>query len=135
MPSSFHTFHIRVYYEDTDLGGIVYHPNYLKFAERARTEMLRENGFDQYLLKEKEDLIFVIKELSIGYHKTSRLDDVLTVKTETVDVGPASLKMSQQIFRDDLLVASLVVTLATISPTTFKIKKMPVVLKNFFTNS
>ena len=98
-----HFFPVRVYFEDTDAGGIVYHANYLKFAERARTEMLRLGGQNQSLLMNDDDtpIAFVVRHCSIDYNKAARLDDLLIVETGVVRVGGARLLMKQDIRRQD----------------------------------
>lgn len=94
-----HVFPVRVYYEDTDAAGIVYYVNYLKFAERARTEMLRLLGRGQQAMMEREGVAFAVKSCRIEYHRPARLDDALEVRTGLVEVGGASLKVRQRIFR------------------------------------
>ena len=96
-----HRFPVRVYYEDTDAGGIVYHANYLKFAERARTEMVRALGVSQQRLLAEEGTAFAVRGLSIEYLRPARLDDALEVVTELLTVGGASLALAQRIHRAD----------------------------------
>ncbi|GFM82040.1 tol-pal system-associated acyl-CoA thioesterase [Pseudomonas cichorii] len=86
----------RVYYEDTDAGGIVYYVNYLKFMERARTEQLRALGFAQSELA-KEDLLFVVHSSEARYHKPARLDDELLVSAEVIELNRVSLRFKQQV--------------------------------------
>ena len=93
------TCDIRVYWEDTDAGGIVFYANYLKFFERARTEWLRSLGVSQQSLKEKTGGMFVVSESSLKYHQPARLDDVLIVSTELLEVGRASLLLAQSAMR------------------------------------
>ena len=88
----------RVYYEDTDAGGIVYYVNYLKFMERARTERLRELGFAQSQLA-GEDLLFVVHSSEARYHAPARLDDELLVSAEVIELNRASLRFKQQVRR------------------------------------
>ena len=88
----------RVYYEDTDAGGIVYYVNYLKFMERARTEQLRELGFAQSELA-KEDLLFVVHSSEARYHKPARLDDELLVSAEVIELNRVSLRFKQEVRR------------------------------------
>ena len=76
---------IRVYYEDTDAGEVIFYANYLKFMERARTELLRKMGFDHKILKEKYKLLFAVKNLTIEYIKPGHLDNLLTVTSELLD--------------------------------------------------
>jgi acyl-CoA thioester hydrolase len=89
-------FPIRIYWEDTDAGGIVFYANYLKFFERARTEWLRSLGIAQYELKEKSGGMFVVSETQMKYHAPARLDDLLEVTAQTLNAGRASLVLSQQ---------------------------------------
>jgi acyl-CoA thioester hydrolase len=90
---------IRVYWEDTDAGGIVYYANYLKFFERARTEWLRERGVKQQALREQTGGMFVVQEAQVRYLKSARLDDELQVRTTLLEQGRASMRMLQQCWR------------------------------------
>jgi len=110
-----HKISFRVYYEDTDVGGIVYHPNYLKFAERARTEWLRELGFEQSHLMEKEGIAFIVSQLTIIFHAPAKLDDLLTIETSCKDVRKVALTMEQKIKCDHKLLATLSVTIVCIN--------------------
>jgi acyl-CoA thioester hydrolase len=94
-----HVLPVRVYYEDTDAAGIVYYANYLKYAERARTEMLRSIGIEQTRLREAVGMVFVMREGEVKYRRPARLDNALTVETALVDLGAASLRMRQVIKR------------------------------------
>ncbi|BBG61563.1 tol-pal system-associated acyl-CoA thioesterase [Providencia rustigianii] len=87
---------VRVYYEDTDAGGVVYHARYLAFFERARTEMLRNKGINQQSLL-AENLGFVVRNMTIDFIKGARLDDLLEVETEIVEIKRASLKFQQRL--------------------------------------
>ena len=91
-------FPIRVYWEDTDAGGIVFYANYLKFFERARTEWLRSLGVEQGKLRESTGGIFVVSETSVRYHRPARLDDELLVTAAVQETGRASLIIAQQAF-------------------------------------
>jgi acyl-CoA thioester hydrolase len=91
-------FPIRVYWEDTDAGGIVFYANYLKFFERARTEWLRSLGIEQGKLREATGGIFVVSETSVRYHRPARLDDELLVTASLQEAGRASLIIAQQAF-------------------------------------
>ncbi|MBI2233784.1 MAG: tol-pal system-associated acyl-CoA thioesterase [Micavibrio aeruginosavorus] len=110
-----HTIDFRVYYEDTDAGGVVFYANYLKFAERGRTELLREAGFENRALHEREGVLFVVRRLNADYHRSARLDDLLTVKTSVKTVNNASFEMNQAIFRHDSLLFSMDITLVCIN--------------------
>ncbi|WP_317204455.1 tol-pal system-associated acyl-CoA thioesterase [Janthinobacterium sp.] len=95
MPSVF-TWKVRVYYEDTDAGGIVYYANYLKFFERARTEWLRAIDVGQHELLRDEDAMFVVKNVSADYHAPAKLDDVLQLTLSIEKLGRASIVFVQQ---------------------------------------
>ncbi|MSO54247.1 MAG: tol-pal system-associated acyl-CoA thioesterase [Rhodospirillales bacterium] len=107
-----HRFPIRVYYEDTDSGGVVYYANYLKFAERARTEMLRDlrNG------EVSDGVAFVVRHCTADFVKPARLDDLLDVETAVEEVGSASLVVDQRIRRGATDLVHLVVRLAAVDP-------------------
>jgi len=92
-------FPIRIYWEDTDAGGIVFYANYLKFFERARTEWLRALGIEQHTLKTEVGGMFVVSETSLKYHRPALLDDLLTVTAELADAGRATLTLRQQAWR------------------------------------
>jgi len=95
MASEF-TWEVRVYYEDTDAGGIVYYANYLKFFERARTEWLRAIGIGQQVLLAEHDAMFVVKSVSADYHAPAKLDDVLKLTLRIEKLGRASLVFVQE---------------------------------------
>ena len=92
------SWNVRVYYEDTDTGGIVYYANYLKFYERARTEWLRALGVGQQMMKDELNAIFVVKSVYVEYHAAARLDDVLQLKLRIEKLGRASLVCAQEIW-------------------------------------
>ncbi|OHC76522.1 MAG: tol-pal system-associated acyl-CoA thioesterase [Rhodospirillales bacterium RIFCSPLOWO2_12_FULL_58_28] len=95
-----HVFPVRVYYEDTDAGGIVYYANYLKFAERARTEMLRDLGAENSKIMKSDGIVMAVHHCSADYLKPARLDDMLAVHTRLVKIGGASLHLDQTVVRD-----------------------------------
>jgi acyl-CoA thioester hydrolase len=105
---------VRVYYEDTDAGGVVYYANYLKFAERGRTEALRAAGIEQRALAESEGVQFVVRRVEADFRAPARLDDDLEVVTRTVDIGGASLTMDQTIRRGDETLVTLRVTICSV---------------------
>ena len=107
-------FPLRVYYEDTDFSGFVYHARYLHFFERARTEMLRAVGIDQRTLFEAEDgpFGFVVRRMTIDYRLPARMDDELAVETTIEDTGAASLVMRQVLRREETLLCEAEVTIA-----------------------
>ena len=110
-----HSNKIRVYYEDTDAGGLVYHANYLKFAERARTEMLREAKIEQLILKNDYNIQFVVKNVYIDFFKPAQLDDLLTIKSIILKVSSAKVIMEQTIYIKMTLLAKIDVTLGSIN--------------------
>lgn len=92
---------VRVYYEDTDSGRVVYYANYLKFFERARTELLRERGLQQDQLIEQYNIIFAVRNINVDYNKPAVFNDLLNVSTEVIEYKKASLIFKQTISRDD----------------------------------
>ena len=110
-----HKNNVRVYYEDTDAGGVVYHVNYLKYAERSRTEMLRKYKIEQERLKNNYGIIFIVKDLFIEYYKVAILDDYLTIKSFIIKTSSAKIKMEQEIYRKDTLLAKINITLGSIN--------------------
>ena len=90
---------VRVYYEDTDAGGVVYHSNYLNFMERARTEWLRQKGWGQERLYREQGVLFAVAQMEIRFLAPARLDDLLTISVEVSQQKPASLSLKQTIFR------------------------------------
>jgi acyl-CoA thioester hydrolase len=96
-PQSIHRHSLRVYYEDTDAGAVVYHANYLRFAERARTEALRDAGIPHAELVERFGLMFMVHRAEIDYQRPAMLDDLLVVETETMDVGGATVLLRQTV--------------------------------------
>jgi acyl-CoA thioester hydrolase len=112
-----HRLQIRVYYEDTDLAGVVYYANYLKFMERGRTEALRDGGVDQSRLKAETGVVFLVTRVEIDYRAPALFDDLLTVETQVVELRQASVAMAQRVLRDGRALAEAIVTLAAIGPT------------------
>jgi acyl-CoA thioester hydrolase len=107
-----HRLRIRVYYEDTDAAGIVYHAAYLEFAERARTEMLRCLGLDHASLRARSGLTFAVRRCVIDYRAPARLDDLLEVETRLLRLGGASLELAQRVLCAGRLLAGLELRLA-----------------------
>ncbi|GAB4344940.1 MAG: tol-pal system-associated acyl-CoA thioesterase [Gammaproteobacteria bacterium] len=91
---------LRVYYEDTDSGGVVYYANYLKFMERARTEWLRSLGFEQDELASRDDVLFAVRRAEVDFRRPARFNDALTIRTRIVDCRRASLIFEQHVVRD-----------------------------------
>ena len=97
---------VRVYYEDTDTGGIVYYANYLKYFERARTEWLRASGVNQQKMKDEDQCMFVVKSTAVEYHAPARLDDELNLTVVVERLGRASVYFVQEAWCGDRLLAS-----------------------------
>ncbi len=116
IAASVHRLVIRVYYEDTDAAGIVYYANYLKFAERGRTEFLRQLGFEQEKMRRSTGLAFAVRHCSADYLKPARLDDELTVSTSLTELGGASLSVVQEIERGGEPLVRLAFRLACLGP-------------------
>ncbi len=113
-PQSTHRTSLRVYYEDTDAGGVVYHANYLRFAERARTEALRDAGIPHADLVDRFSLMFMVRRLEIDYVRPAILDDPLVVDTETMDVGGATVVLRQTVRGPNGVCATLNIKLACV---------------------
>ena len=109
-----HRLPVRVYYEDTDAGGIVYHSNYLKYAERGRTELLRDAGFEHADLMRVYGAGFAVRRCTLEFVKPALLDDALTVETEVARMRGASVEMRQRILRETTLVADVEIHVALI---------------------
>ncbi len=118
---------MRLYWEDTDAGGVVYHSQYLNFFERARTEWLRAKGIHQGRLAEEAGVVFAIRRMGIDWLAPARLDDLLDVTVHSVRAGSARLEFRQDMFRhgDGQLLASATVTAACLDARAFKPIKMP----------
>jgi len=116
---------VRVYYEDTDLGGVVYYANYLKFLERARTEWLRSLGFAQTVLAADHGVVFVVRSIALDYLKPARFDDQLDVTVGLKDVGASRIGIAQRVRRgaEDLVTAD--VDLACVNTATFRPVRIP----------
>lgn len=112
-----HLFCLRVYYEDTDLAGIVYYANYLKFIERARTEFVRELGIDQSAMKKNEGIVFAVRHLEADYLSPAHFDDELSVQTAIETVSGAHIVLGQEVVRGDLVLFRAVVTLVALGET------------------
>ena len=109
-----HRLTLRVYYEDTDLAGVVYYANYLRFIERARTEALRDLRIDQIALKRDRGLVFVVRRLTIDYLAPARFDDLLEVRTRITRLRGASIEMAQEVWRGEVCLCRAAVTVACI---------------------
>ena len=115
----------RVYYEDTDAGGVVYHANYLKYMERCRSEWLENIGFNIVELQENQGVIFAVRSAEINYIAPARLFDTLTIDCDVLHVGKVKLQIVQNIYNDGQLLCSAAIKLATLDRTSFKLRPMP----------
>jgi acyl-CoA thioester hydrolase len=113
--SAAHLYRLRVYFEDTDAGGMVYYANYLKFAERARTEMLRAAGISHADMVADDGLMLVVRRVAAEYRRSARLDDALEIETRLADMTGAILTLDQTIRRGGEVLVELVVTIACIT--------------------
>src|ERR1700755_1536263 len=111
---SMHRYSFRAYYEDTDAGGVVYHATYLRYAERARTEALRDAGVPHAELVERFGLMFMVHRAEIDYVRPAMLDDLLVVETETMDVGGATVLLRQTVRGPNWVCATLRIKLACV---------------------
>jgi acyl-CoA thioester hydrolase len=125
-------FSYRIYYEDTDAGGVVYYANYLKFFERARTDFLRARNISQSELSEKENLLFVVRKCEIEYLVSAKLDDLIEVSVEVKNISAASILMYQEIKKSSQLLSRLNVEIVCIDSVSFKPKKIPLNIKASF---
>src|SRR3954467_4955498 len=114
IPGLTHSMKLRVYYEDTDASGIVYHANYLKFAERGRTEMMRALGFAHSGIAAETGIVFAVRRVGADYLLPARLDDLLSIETRIVEIGGARVRLDQRVCRDGVLLAALDITVACI---------------------
>lgn len=116
---------VRVYYEDTDAGGVVFYANYLKFFERARTELLRSLGFEQDNLRSEQNVIFVVRSVSVDYLKPARFNDMLNVTAKIVENKKTSFTFEQIISRQDQILCTGNVRIACLDAQTMKPKPIP----------
>ena len=131
MSSNF-SIQYRIYYEDTDAGGVVYYANYLKFFERARTEFLRALNISQSDLATKENLLFVVRRCEIDYLTAARLDDLISVDVEITEIRGASISMYQEIKKSIQLLSRVNVEIVCVAADSFRPKKIPENIKNLF---
>lgn len=127
---NYFSFPVRVYYEDTDAGGVVYHANYLNFFERARTEWLRYFGYEQSDLREKEKILFVVRHIEISYLKPALFNDQLMVMVKIISSRRCRIEVEQKIIRkaeggSNEVLSSGKVMVVCVDSETFKPKKIP----------
>jgi acyl-CoA thioester hydrolase len=120
-----YSFPVRVYFENTDAGGVVYHGEYLKFLERARTEWLRHLGFDHQALARNHRVVFIVSSLVADFLKPARLDDMLSVSVQLESLGKVRCIFAQEIRREDEVLVKAKVTVACVSAEAFKPVEIP----------
>ena len=120
----------RVYYEDTDAGGVVYHANYLNFMERCRCDWLDSLGFNVATLQQAQDTIFVVREANLTFDAPARLFDRLTVTAQALQVGKVKLVVEQKIYTQGQLLCRGVVTLAALNKSSFQLTRFPEPLRH-----
>jgi len=120
---------VRVYYEDTDAGGVVYHSQYLNFMERARTEWLRSLGFEQAALRADLNVLFVVHSMQIQFKKSARFDDLLSVETQLTQLRLGSFECAQTVLRDKEILIQAQVKIACVNAETYKPMGIPTQIK------
>ena len=131
LESKRHRMPVRVYYEDTDAAGIVYHASYVRFAERGRTEMLRAHGFDHASMFKATGTGFAVAAIKLDYRAPAKLDDLLTVRTWVSRIGGASMDMTQEVRRGDAVLTEIKVTLVCIDRF-FKAVRIPADVRKIY---
>ncbi len=121
---------LRVYWEDTDAGGVVFYANYLKFFERARTEWLRACGFGQQALRERTGALFVVTDTRVRHRAPARLDDLIEVTVQLHTGGKASMTLAQQAWRGHTLLAEGEIRIGCVDAGTFRPRRIPTELMN-----
>lgn len=135
MPVTEFRWPVRVYYEDTDAGGVVYHSNYLKFMERARTEWLRALGFSQQRLREEQGILFVVTDMALRFQRPARFDEQLDVITRIKNMNAASLNFMQTINNaNNEPVCEAAVTVACLDAAGMKPRRIPATVKESFSH-
>ena len=124
-----YSFPVRVYFENTDAGGVVYHGEYFKFLERARTEWLRHLGFDHQALARNHGVIFVVTSMAIEFAKAARLDDTLAVSVRLESLGKVRCVFLQEVKREDEVLVKAKLTVASLTAESFKPAEIPEALR------
>lgn len=128
MNNTAFAFPVRIYYEDTDAGGVVYHANYLRFMERARTEWLRVHGYELNRLEQEFGFLFAVRSANIEYLQPARLNDLLSVKVSIARTGKASLDIDHEVYRDEVLLCRARIKLAGLAVDSFRPMALPFTL-------
>ncbi|QPB42108.1 tol-pal system-associated acyl-CoA thioesterase [Rodentibacter haemolyticus] len=135
MDSKIFRLPVRVYYEDTDAGGVVYHARYLHFYERARTEYLRKQAFSQQKLLQEQQAAFVVKTMAIDYCFPAKLDDYLIVETEVTAIKGATILFEQRLLRETVILSKATVKVAYVDLGKMKPIAIPAEIKATFSNN
>jgi len=122
-------FPVRIYYEDTDAGGVVYHANFLRFMERARTEWLRELGYELDKLEQEYGFLFAVRSANIDYLKPAYLNDSLSIQVTIARIGKASLEIDHEVYRDKTLLCRARIKLAGLAAESFRPMALPFTLE------
>ena len=125
---------VRVYYEDTDAGGVVFYANYLKFFERTRTEMLRAMGYEQDVLMINPGIVFAVRSVQVDYLKSARFNEQIEVSAEILDAKRASLTFEQLITRGDDVLCTSITRIACLDANTLRPKEIPKILQELLKN-
>ena len=125
MTSPDFRFKLRIYWEDTDAGGVVFYANYLRFFERARTEWLRSLGVEQQRLRDETGAMFIVTDTRVRYLSPARLDDMLDVTVRVQHAGRASIDLGQQAWRDGTLLAEGSIRVACVDAACFRLRRFP----------
>lgn len=128
------TWPVRVYYEDTDAGGVVFYANYLEFYERARTEMLRAMGFEQDELMAQQNILFVVRSVQVDYLQPAKFNDLLDVSAALSRVKSASLIFAQTVMRQDEILSKATIRIACLDSNTMRPQLIPDSLKQALNN-
>jgi acyl-CoA thioester hydrolase len=123
---------VRVYWEDTDAGGVVYYANYLKFLERARTEWLSHLGLEQDQLAREAGVVFVVRRVEADYLMPAKFNDRLSIRCELAELGGASLSMHQQVLRDENLLLQARIKIVCVQQSSFRPVRMPDIVSQAF---
>ena len=134
MVALVHHWPIRIYYEDTDSGGVVYHSNYLKYMERARTEWLRDFEIDQKALKDNLNLMFVVHEIDIKFIRPAVFNDEIEVQTKLEKLGSVKIELEQKIFRSTEILIESRVVVASVNSFSMKPMRIPNEIKLLMEN-
>lgn len=131
-PENPHHYPVRVYYEDTDAAGVVYYANYLRFAERARMEFLRQYGYNHQQVRDEHNLVLVVRRVEVDYRAPARLDDLLDVSTEVIECKNSSLTMKQVVSCKDEVLTEMIVVIVAVGLASGKAVRIPPQLRQIF---